>query len=238
MAESHRYSRAGRRVLSALSPTWAWADRRKSSLDKKKKTAFIRAMNARYLLVASALTALFWISSCNDISELQVPLLRWTPLSVTALVAQCLLGWYLMSRCTEVFWAFYQDASDKLSPEKQTGSSLAWNERVRLALNSYLELILNFAMLYAMLPACSWQAGYKIVRFTDALSYSATTITTSGGGGFAASHWLLQALTAYEIACGLILLVVCFTIYVGHALAEFEPGWNREPSNKDGGESP
>jgi hypothetical protein len=79
-----------------------------------------------------------------------------------------------------------------------------------------------------MLPAAMWQDGYRIHRFTDVLSYSATTITTSGGGGFAASHWLLQALTAYEIACGLLLLVVCFTIYVGHALAEFPAGWNKQ----------
>ena len=54
-----------------------------------------------------------------------------------------------------------------------------------------------------------------MVSVTDSLWYSASTITTSGGGGYYPNHWVGQLLSFYEVACGVILLVVCFTIYTG-----------------------
>lgn len=171
-------------------------------------------MNGVYLAIAAAL----------------VLAVLWWPLPLAELQAAgwdrsfVLFAWYPFSRCTEVFVAFMRDATHKLDPAKGSRSLLTWRGRVALALRSYLELVLDFALIYALAPSCAWQHGYAVGRFTDVLSYSATTITTSGGGGYAAADWRLQALTAYEIACGVILLVVCFTIYVAHALAEFQPG--------------
>ena len=176
-------------------------------------------MNGRYLRVAIALIVGFFSVSWNSLSEIQTNARSWPTSVIVVQVIKLLLSAYLISRCTEVLCAFYKDASDKLRPATPSKSLLGWGERVQLALRSYLELILNFALLYAMLPASMWEEGYRPGLLTDALSYSATTITTSGGGGFVASHWFLQALTAYEIACGLILLVVSFTVYVGHGLA-------------------
>ncbi|SFO43169.1 hypothetical protein SAMN05428984_4175 [Sphingomonas sp. OK281] len=54
------------------------------------------------------------------------------------------IAWYLQGRCNEIFLAFYLDAFDKLRINGQPSSTLAWPTRVRLALNSYVELILNF----------------------------------------------------------------------------------------------
>ncbi len=88
---------------------------------------------------------------------------------------------------------------------------------MRLALNSYAELILNFALIYSLIPSIWWRDP-KPSTFTDVISYSAATITTSGGLGFNPQHVWLQLLSAYEVFCGLILLVVCFTIYTSRAL--------------------
>lgn len=124
-----------------------------------------------------------------------------------------------------MFLAFYLDAFDKLRSNRRPSSALAWPTRVRLALNSYAELILNFAVLYAMLPASWWMDGaQRPTSFTDLMTYSGLTITTSGGGGFVAKHWVLQLMTVYEVMCGLILLVVSFTIYTGRALSKHSVG--------------
>lgn len=70
-----------------------------------------------------------------------------------------------------------------------------------------------------------WQCGtQRPSSFIDLLTYSALTITTSGGGGFVAKHWLPQLMTVYEVMCGLILLVVSFTIYTGRGLSKRRAG--------------
>jgi len=214
----------GAKALSVLSPTWAYAEHKKAPLNDAGKTGFIRTMNAFYLKVAVALAFTVFLLSWNDLSEIQTNARSWTDSIIVAQLLKFFLAGYLLSRCTEVLFAFYRDAAHKLQPKKTSNSLLGWGERVRLALRSYLELILNFALLYAMLPASMWQSSYPPRHLTDVIFYSASTITTSGGGGFVPSHWLLQGLTVYEIACGLILLVVSFTVYVGHGLAAFERG--------------
>ncbi|WP_207901271.1 hypothetical protein [Sphingomonas sp. PP-CC-3A-396] len=169
-------------------------------------------MNARYLAVGATLAGIAFVASHHGAG--MVDWTAWWP--VLAPVA-----WYLLSRCNEVFLAFYLDAFDKLRVNQRPSSALAWPTRVRLALNSYAELVLNFAVLYAMTPADWWQCGaQRPTSFTDLLTYSALTITTSGGGGFVARHWVPQLLTVYEVMCGLMLLVVSFTIYTGRGLSK------------------
>ena len=72
-------------------------------------------------------------------------------------------------------------------------------------------------MLFALSPADAWMTNPAAFphSVTDVLYFSATTITTSGNGAMIPGHGLLQLLSSYEIFCGLILFVVCFTIYTG-----------------------
>lgn len=196
-------------VAILFSFTWAYADCRKSRLGRSQRRAFLRRMNFTYLGVAALVTLGLFIRSRNELSVLQQRDWYSWPL---------LFLWFQFSRCNEIFYAFYRDAIDRLNPALERGSSLTWSERVGLALNSYLELILNFAIMYALLPTDQWHR--KPSHFSDLLSYSATTITTSGGGNLAAKDWPLQLLTSYEIFCGLILLVVCFAIYAGRGVEE------------------
>jgi hypothetical protein len=198
-------------ILIIVSPTYLYADRAKAGRSRLDRARFIRRMNRNYLITGAVIAVATFGLTSGGTGHLRWS--TWWPLMTP-------IAWYLLSRCNEVFLAFYRDAFEKLMPRRRPSSALAWSTRVRLALNSYAELIINFSVLYAMLPADMWQeVAQRPTAFTDLLSYSALTITTSGGGGFVAKHWLPQMLTVYEVLCGLILLVVSFTIYTARALA-------------------
>jgi voltage-gated potassium channel len=206
-----RSARSARLAIFALvSPTWALARWLKSRHDKEGKAKWINRLNWIYLVVSVlAVGVIFWLTG-NDVTGLQQ--VRWNPSII-------LWAWFLWSRSVEIFVAFYRDAFDKLRFD-EPASALTWPQRVRLALNSYAELILNFSLAYGLMPADLWMPQSKPTTMADVLSYSATTITTSGGGGLVPKSWILQLCSSYEIFCGLILLVVCFTIYTSRALAE------------------
>lgn len=118
-------------------------------------------------------------------------------------------GYFLISRCNEVFFAFLKDAFDKLNSINKSG--LSYSHRIRLALKSYLELIFNFSILYLLLPKHYWTEIPK--NIFESVYFSGVTITTLGYGDITPKHWFPQLLTIYEVFCGVILLVVCFAIY-------------------------
>jgi hypothetical protein len=124
-----------------------------------------------------------------------------------------------MSRFFEVLSAFHRDSLEKITKANASKSSLSWVWRVRLALTSYLELIVDFALIYALLPASNWVSNDTPhpTAVTDLLWYSANAITTSGGGGYIPLGLPLKVLSLCEILCGVVLLVVCFTIYASRA---------------------
>ena len=195
----------GRVALTPLSPTWALADVLKRRRDRPGRTRTIVRLNRSYLALAIASFVGVALSTRNDLSALQQDQLRILPL---------LWVWFLWSRATEVFWAFFKDAFDKLETDRQPASDLTPSTRVGLSLASYAEMVLNFSLIYCLVPA-SWWKDPRPASVTDMGWYSASTITTSGGGGYYPEHWAIQLLSFYEVACGLILLVVCFTIYTG-----------------------
>lgn len=196
-----------------VSWTFAIAEFRKGGRKGASRTAVIVQMNRFYFGLSLALVVGIAVASCNAIACLQ-----WNPTNDGSAfrVATFLLGSYCLSRAIEVFCAFFRDAFDRLA-DKDPDSDLNGRRRIGLALTSYAEMILNFGMLLTLVPGEAWQTSNANPprHVTDALFYSASTITTSGGGGFVPKGPIVQALTAFEIACGLILLVVCFAIYAG-----------------------
>ena len=195
-------------IVVPLSPTWAIAALVKGAGGRVWRTGVIQGLNLLYLTVAIISLVAAVLRSGNLLSAIQAD--RWN-------LAYYLWAWFLLSRCNEIFVAFYCDATDKLG-RIHSSSDLSWAKRVGLALRSYAELVINFALIYSMLGKDCWQTVAPVPkRLTDAVTYSAMTITTSGGGGFLPADWRLQLLSCYEISCGLILLVVCFTIYTSRA---------------------
>ena len=203
---------------AVLSWTFALAVFRKGTLEGADRTKVIVQMNRLYIIASTMLFVIITAASCNRIGSMQ-----WGPTNSgnPFRLATFVLASYCLSRCIEVFYAFYRDAFDKLGRVKPD-SDLRGRQRIGLALASYAELILDFAILYLIVPNEAWQSvnANRPQAVTDALFYSASAITTSGGGGFVPKGSVLQALTAFEIACGLILLVVCFAVYAAGISAD------------------
>ena len=79
-------------------------------------------------------------------------------------------------------------------------------------MRGYLELAVNFATVYCLIPARWFDKSLE--RCREALHISGVTITTLGYGDFAPKCLLPQILSVYEVFCGFSLLIVSFTVYV------------------------
>ncbi len=163
--------------FSIVAPTWYFADCLKRNCDR---TRTIKRLNKFWLGVSvfSFFSVCFWTG--NDVGRLQ-RLSGW-PLD-HPFAKPCLLLWaYLLwSRCTEIGFAFLRDAHDKIG-QPFSQSKLRAKDRLALAFKSYIELICNFAILFNLCPADTWQQNAGPKHVTDLLYFSATTITTSGNG--------------------------------------------------------
>ena len=199
-----------RRPFWILSPTWGLANVLKPEC-KARRAKVIRRLNKIYFTLAIALLAATVAITDDDAAKLQPDGLRgW------AVLAQ----YVLLSRFFEIGFAFLRDAFDKLE-EPEPSSDLGWGERVVLAMRSYVEMLIEFALVYALLPATAWVATQTPAppsKVSDMVWYSANVVTTSGGGGYIPASWVLKVLTVGEVLCGVILLVVSFTIYTTRAL--------------------
>ena len=168
-------------------------------------------------------------------------------LDETPICFALLLSGIALSRCFEIFYAFFRDSYDKLITNATKESKvtkevtestifpaiefliytkksicsnepLTYPERLVLAFRSYIELIFNFAILYLILPSGSFSR--ETLSSIDILYYSGLTITTVGYGDITPIHWFPKFLSVFEAICGIIIIVVCFTVYVSLALRE------------------
>jgi len=205
----HGNTEVNKLLKFVVSPTYLYADFRKSKLSKDQRTELIKKYNLRYLVVSWSLAAMLGLTwQWNE-----YPTDGWLiPYGVMVVV----LIWLLpFSRNNEIFLAFLEDAYDKVS-HKGPSSNLSFSERIRLALHSYLELLSNFAIIYYMVPR-AWFSK-PLEGIWDAIYYSGVTITTLGYGDIHPTHWVPKGLAVYEVFCGFILLIVSFAIYAGRGM--------------------
>jgi len=199
-------------IMFVLSPTYFYADFRKKKIEgdavKSEVTDLIKKYNKRYLaisiLLAIGLGSTYqWNEYPKDYLAMYIPMVT-------------LLIWiFPLSRNNEIFYAFVKDALDKVS-HKEADSDLQFSDRIRLALNSYLELVVNFGIIFYLLP-CEW-FNNQFQSISDSLYFSGVTITTLGYGDFSPMHFIPQFFVVYEVFCGFILLIVSFAIYAGRGL--------------------
>lgn len=197
------------KLLSLVSPTYILAAYLKEKFDRTKT---IKNLNSIYLWIA-VVTSMSLVVY-QEYSEPSGQLTLNADLSYPILFVW---SFFLFSRCSEIFWAFLKDAFDKMEPDNKPASKLTAKDRIQLSLKSYLELVINFAVLYLLLPQTEsfWNSGHAPKTVADALYFSGVTITTLGYGDISPEHWWPQFLTVYEVFCGFILLIVCFAIYAG-----------------------
>ena len=95
---------------------------------------------------------------------------------------------------------------------------LHYYDRLKLAFRSYLELILDYGIMYYILSGFNmWENIYFDSEFNsilEAIYFSASTITTLGYGDFAPISFVSQMFCSYEVINGFTLIVVSFTVYV------------------------
>ncbi len=134
-----------------------------------------------------------------------------------------LFGWLIFfSRAFEIFKAFLDDAVEKLNGS-QSSSNLSYGDRLRLAFNSYIELMVGFGVLYYVLPSECFKGSITPFSFSniiEAIYFSGITMATVGYGDVSPAHWLTQALVVFQVFCGLTLALVSFTVYTTLALSE------------------
>ena len=214
-----------------LSPTWGLANVLKPRGDKAGRAARIRQLNHIYFWSSLAIVVGAVAITGDDATAIRPDGIRWWAI---------LIQYLILSRFFEIGGAFLRDAFDKIEEPEPT-SSLGWGERVVLAMRSYVELILDFALVYALLPASAWvqtETPPPPSRITDMVWYSANVVTTSGGGGYYPASLPLKLLTVGEVLCGVILLVVSFTIYTSRALGgacstKVRTGWRGMNANRE-----
>lgn len=148
------------KIFALLSPTWALADYLKSKYDR---TETIKKLNSVYLAISIFGIGFIAIAQFLDRNLIVNGLYKSLPIAVT-------LVWFsfLMSRNNEIFWAFLKDAIDKMgSCNEQTNhgkstSKLVPRDRIILSLKSYLELVFNFSIIYALTDNTFWKCDSSL----------------------------------------------------------------------------
>jgi voltage-gated potassium channel len=197
------------KLKSIISPTWALANYLKGKQERKSdKSNLIIKFNSLYFIISIASVAFVWV--CQVIlKDFQSGWLYYK-LHICLVV---LWSYFLISRANEVFIAFLNDAFDKMDISVESKSDLTPKQRIKLSLKSYIELVINFSLIYSLLPREYWKQCDGPKWIVEAIYFSGITITTTGYGDIAPCHWYPQILSIYEVFCGTILLVVCFAIY-------------------------
>lgn len=117
---------------------------------------------------------------------------------------------YALFRANEVFFAFTRDSFRILNGRDST-STLRPGERVKLAIWSYVCLVMDFAIIYRVLRG-SFIEG--LINTVDAVYFSTITIATVGYGDIKPIHPFAKIIVAYEVICGVALVVLSLTVYI------------------------
>lgn len=228
------YHKLDRVLIAILSPTRAFADFLKHVLPictipvilypihelrrRVWKARVLRAMNMAYritsaiLFIVTPFVYLFLDRFYSVFSGYFMGVI-----SFFAYFTLILIAWYCLSRATEVFYAFVGDAI-RIAHGHSSTSALTKADRIKLALWSYISLIVDFAIIYWIFRAGFITEGTHEPMFYwigDALYFSGVTMATLGYGDIHPTLWVTKLLVIYQVACGISLLVLSFAIYVG-----------------------
>ena len=203
-----------------LSPTYKLAERNKAKLmsesdGKLRLTQGIKKYNKYYLFMTLGLA----VSAGLFFDQKHYAHENYKYINYVICI---LVGWLIFfSRAFEIFKAFLDDAVEKLN-KTPSSSDLGYGDRLRLAFNSYIELLVGFGVLYYILPACLFKGSSTSFHFTsvvEAIYFSGVTMATVGYGDISPANWLTQSLVVFQVFCGLTLALVSFTVYTSLALA-------------------
>lgn len=131
------------------------------------------------------------------------------------------------SRCIEIPFAFLSDALDKTrgSPKE---SNISVATRIELSILVYFELLLNYSLIYTLLPIKHWKIGNMCMEqlvvqnvvdqsntFTvlNSLYYSVVTATTLGYGDIQPVTNMTKFLSISEVLSSMVIIVISIAVY-------------------------
>lgn len=207
-----------------LSPTYKLAERNKKKWlvgddGRQRLTDKIKKHNQYYLAITLMFAAVAGLIFKQDFySDKDYKYLTYFVVS--------LYVWLIFfSRGYEIFKAFLDDAVEKLNGIPST-SALNYGDRLRLAFNSYIELMVGFGVLYYVLPSSFFKGSapnFQFANIIEAIYFSGITMATVGYGDISPACWFTQALVVFQVFCSLTLALVSFTVYTSLALASSNP---------------
>jgi len=214
--------------MALLMPTLIYAKYQKDKLnDKDKITNFIKDINKSNLTIA---IMIFILLGLLDFYKILNYIQNNGLLKTIFIIFGYMIIWATISRSLEIFYAFYKDSISQLSIEKNN-SHLKYYERIQLAMRSYIELILNYAIFYFVyinlislydIDISSILPEFKIYNIIDSFYYSIVTITTLGYGDIHPNSNIysipIKLVSSFQVINGFILIIVSFTIYVSKSL--------------------
>ena len=204
-------------LLAVFSPTRALINRLKKEKNLSDKRRLLIRWSRGFLAV-SALTAV----SIFVITHFCLFVSRWR--FIFLIIPYC--------RINEIFVAFLNDIPAQLK-QSAKNSELTPIDRLFQAAKSYIEVTINFGIVYFMLPgSCFKFASDSIKSFAtigEAVYFSGATITTTGYGDITPRHGFPQFLCLYELAVGLVLIVGAVASYISIGAGEHCPSQSTKP---------
>jgi voltage-gated potassium channel len=246
-------------IIGLMSPTLFLATFLKKGVDKNK---VIRSLNWFYFSISIiSFSFLLILQEVNRIVGIDQSIF------INNSLIAAFWATFLLSRCSEIFYAFLGDALDKISGNEAetrinfpkirkafkyfinkvfspknafailkafclpldlknkllskffhririSGTKLKNHDRLILSFRSYFELIINFSIIYYLLPCSHWGSKEESLGIIKAAYFSGVTITTLGYGDVYPRHWFSQFLSIFEVLCGFTLIVVCLAVYL------------------------
>ena len=124
---------------------------------------------------------------------------------------------YSFSRSLEIFLFYIIDSIEKMKYKTKPKPGISFLDKFILALRNYIELIFTYGIIYHILN----KSNINIILFnsnfediTEALYFSANTITLLGYGDHYPTHLLTQFLSMFQLISGAYILIITFTLYV------------------------
>jgi hypothetical protein len=191
-----------RAVILVVSPTrllYEILKRPAGKLSPDMLTSFARSWPLRLITVELLLVSTLAVATAASNWRLQYPLIV-IP-----------VGWFALSRIVEIAYAYYKDAIDTLEGREKT-TALTRADRIRHAVKSYGSLLLDWSILYFLLPVAAFKPEFA--TFIDALYFSGVTITTLGYGDIVPVFPGVRLLCVAEALLGVLVLVVALGSYL------------------------
>ena len=96
---------------------------------------------------------------------------------IVPLWLRSMFSYLALSRCNEVTLAFGLDAVRELE-QREPNTTLSPGQRIKMAMRSYVGLLVNFGIICYFLPQCFYHPAFD--TFVDAVYFSGVTLATLG----------------------------------------------------------